>query len=87
MAVFQGIQILTLTVIPCMMIAAISFLALDTAMVVVSLVLSIFMYGFFFETHPDPDSSPSDAANMIRLEDFPEVLDGVLRAHAAAVGS
>eukprot|EP00944_MAST-04C_sp_MAST-4C-sp1_P008506 g8506.t1 len=50
MAVFQGIQILTLTVIPCMMIAAISFLTLDTAMVVVSLVLSIFMYGFFFET-------------------------------------
>ena len=36
MAVFQGIQILTLTVLPCMMIAAISFLALDTAMVVVS---------------------------------------------------
>jgi len=46
-----------------------------------------FVDGFFFETHPDPDSSPSDAANMIRLEDFPEVLDGVLRAHAAAVGS
>jgi len=40
--------------------------------------------GFFFETHPDPDSSPSDAANMIRLGDFPGVLDGVLRAHEAA---
>jgi len=40
--------------------------------------------GFFFETHPDPDSSPSDGANMIRLEDFAEVLRGVLRAHAAA---
>ena len=40
--------------------------------------------GFFFETHPDPDSSPSDAANMIRLEDFPEVLEGVLRAHRAS---
>ncbi len=40
--------------------------------------------GFFFETHPDPDSSPSDGANMIQLEDFAEVLRGVLRAHAAA---
>jgi len=40
--------------------------------------------GFFFETHPDPDSSPSDAANMIRLEEFAGVLGGVLRSHAAA---
>ena len=40
--------------------------------------------GFFFETHPDPDSSPSDGANMIQLEDFAEVLRGALRAHAAA---
>ena len=40
--------------------------------------------GFFFETHPDPDSSPSDAANMIFLKDFSEVLKGVHRAHAAA---
>jgi 2-dehydro-3-deoxyphosphooctonate aldolase (KDO 8-P synthase) len=40
--------------------------------------------GFFFETHPDPDSSPSDAANMIRLSDFPGVLKGVLSAHRAA---
>ena len=43
--------------------------------------------GFFFETHPDPDSSPSDGANMIRLEDFAEVLGGVLRCHAAAAES
>jgi 2-dehydro-3-deoxyphosphooctonate aldolase (KDO 8-P synthase) len=40
--------------------------------------------GFFFETHPDPDSSPSDGANMIRLEDFAAVLKGVLHAHSAA---
>ena len=43
-----------------------------------------FVDGFFFETHPDPDSSPSDAANMIFLKDFSEVLKGVHRAHAAA---
>jgi len=40
--------------------------------------------GFFFETHPDPDSSPSDGANMLRLESFADVLGSVLRAHAAA---
>jgi 2-dehydro-3-deoxyphosphooctonate aldolase (KDO 8-P synthase) len=43
--------------------------------------------GFFFETHPDPDSSPSDAANMLHLKDFGAVLRGVLRAHAAALES
>ena len=31
--------------------------------------------GLFFETHPDPDSSPSDGANMIPLEEFPAMLD------------
>ncbi|TAJ07714.1 MAG: 3-deoxy-8-phosphooctulonate synthase [Planctomycetota bacterium] len=40
--------------------------------------------GMFFEVHPDPDSSPSDAANMVRLADFPAVLDGVLAVHRAA---
>jgi len=39
--------------------------------------------GPFFEVHPDPDSSPSDGPNMIRLEDFSDVLDGVLRVHRA----
>ena len=43
--------------------------------------------GFFFETHPDPDSSPSDGPNMIRLEDFAGVLGGVLRAHNTATES
>ena len=43
--------------------------------------------GFFFETHPDPDSSPSDGPNMIRLEDFAEVLGGVQRAHSTATKS
>ena len=39
--------------------------------------------GLFFEVHPDPDSSPSDGPNMVRLEDFPGVLDGVLAVHRA----
>ena len=30
--------------------------------------------GLFFETHPDPDSSPSDGPNMIPLADFPALL-------------
>jgi 2-dehydro-3-deoxyphosphooctonate aldolase (KDO 8-P synthase) len=34
--------------------------------------------GLFFETHPDPDRSPSDGPNMIPLEQFPEVLQRLL---------
>lgn len=30
--------------------------------------------GMFFETHPDPDQSPSDGPNMVPLADFPNVL-------------
>lgn len=33
--------------------------------------------GFFFETHPDPDKSPSDGPNMVPLAAFPEVLGRV----------
>ena len=33
--------------------------------------------GFFFETHPDPDRSPSDGPNMVPLEHFPGVLGRV----------
>jgi 2-dehydro-3-deoxyphosphooctonate aldolase (KDO 8-P synthase) len=40
--------------------------------------------GVFFEVHPDPDSSPSDAANMVRLDEFPAILDSVLAVHRAA---
>lgn len=40
--------------------------------------------GVFFETHPEPDCSPSDGPNMIKLSDFERVLDGVLAVHAAA---
>lgn len=35
--------------------------------------------GLFFETHPDPARSPSDGPNMIPLDEFPAVLDRLLR--------
>jgi 2-dehydro-3-deoxyphosphooctonate aldolase (KDO 8-P synthase) len=34
--------------------------------------------GLFFETHPDPDKSPSDGPNMIPLADFPALLERLL---------
>jgi 2-dehydro-3-deoxyphosphooctonate aldolase (KDO 8-P synthase) len=34
--------------------------------------------GLFFETHPDPDSSPSDGPNMVPLADFPALLRRIL---------
>jgi 2-dehydro-3-deoxyphosphooctonate aldolase (KDO 8-P synthase) len=40
--------------------------------------------GYFFEVHPRPDSAPSDGPNMVALEAFPRVLDGVLAVHRAA---
>jgi len=40
--------------------------------------------GLFFEVHPDPDHAPSDGPNMVRLEDFGAILDGVLAVHRAA---
>jgi 2-dehydro-3-deoxyphosphooctonate aldolase (KDO 8-P synthase) len=39
--------------------------------------------GVFFETHPDPDSSPSDGPNMVPLADLAGVLERVLRIHEA----
>ncbi|MFO0867686.1 MAG: 3-deoxy-8-phosphooctulonate synthase [Pirellulales bacterium] len=38
--------------------------------------------GLFFETHPDPDRSPSDGPNMIPLAEFPAVLDQILQLRA-----
>jgi 2-dehydro-3-deoxyphosphooctonate aldolase (KDO 8-P synthase) len=35
--------------------------------------------GLFFETHPDPDRSPSDGPNMIPLDRFPAMLERLLR--------
>ena len=43
--------------------------------------------GLFFEVHPDPDRSPSDGPNMLRLDDFGRVLDGVIAVHRAVRGS
>lgn len=42
--------------------------------------------GLFFETHPDPDSSPSDGANMVPLEAFPAMVKRLLRLRAVAEG-
>ena len=39
--------------------------------------------GLFFEVHPDPDRAPSDGPNMVRLQDFAAILDGVLAVHRA----
>ena len=39
--------------------------------------------GLFFEVHPDPDQAPSDGPNMVRLDEFGPLLDGVLAVHRA----
>ena len=35
--------------------------------------------GYFFETHPDPDHALSDGPNMIRLEDFEDVISKLVQ--------
>ncbi|MEY3204334.1 MAG: 2-dehydro-3-deoxyphosphooctonate aldolase [Planctomycetota bacterium] len=39
--------------------------------------------GVFFETHPEPDRSPSDGPNMVPLAELRGVLERVLRIHEA----
>ena len=39
--------------------------------------------GLFFETHPDPDSSPSDGPTMVPLDQLRGVLARVVRMHEA----
>jgi len=39
--------------------------------------------GFFFETHPDPDASPSDGPTMVPLDQLRGVLARVVRMHEA----
>lgn len=39
--------------------------------------------GLFFETHPDPDKSPSDGPNMVPLDALHGVLERVLLIHEA----
>ena len=34
--------------------------------------------GLFFETHPQPDTSPSDGPNMVPLDEFPAVIERIL---------
>jgi len=34
---------------------------------------------FFLEVHPDPDNAPSDGPNMIKLDNFHSVIDGIDR--------
>jgi len=34
---------------------------------------------FFLEVHPDPDNAPSDGANMVKLENFEEIVDDIHR--------
>jgi 2-dehydro-3-deoxyphosphooctonate aldolase (KDO 8-P synthase) len=41
--------------------------------------------GIFFETHPDPDTSPSDGPNMVPLSRFRSVIERVLQIHALRV--
>ena len=38
--------------------------------------------GLFFETHPDPDRSPSDGPNMIPLDQFRAMLERLLKLRA-----
>ena len=42
--------------------------------------------GVFMETHPDPDSSPSDGPNMVHLTDLGGVLDDILTVWTAVRG-
>ncbi len=41
--------------------------------------------GLFFETHPDPDRSPSDGPNMVPLADFPALLRRILALREAVI--
>lgn len=40
--------------------------------------LSIGVAALFMETHPDPDSAPSDGPNMIPMSELPEVLETLM---------
>jgi 2-dehydro-3-deoxyphosphooctonate aldolase (KDO 8-P synthase) len=34
--------------------------------------------GYFFEIHPDPNNALSDGPNMLKLEDFENVIESLL---------
>ena len=41
--------------------------------------IAIGVDALFFETHPDPEKSPSDGPNMVPLDQFPHLIDRLLR--------
>lgn len=43
--------------------------------------------GVFVETHPDPDSSPSDGPNMISLDNLPALIGQCMRIREALIGT
>jgi 2-dehydro-3-deoxyphosphooctonate aldolase (KDO 8-P synthase) len=43
--------------------------------------------GIFFETHPEPETSPSDGANMIRLNTFAAMIDRLLQLRAVVAAT
>jgi 2-dehydro-3-deoxyphosphooctonate aldolase (KDO 8-P synthase) len=43
--------------------------------------------GIFFETHPEPETSPSDGANMIRLNTFAPMIDRLLQLRAVVAAT
>jgi len=43
--------------------------------------------GVFIETHPDPDSSPSDGPNMISLDNLPALIGQCMRIREALIGT
>ena len=53
------------------------------APVIAKAAVAVGIAGVFMEVHPDPLSSPSDGANMIRLDNFEEVLKQLLAIDGA----
>jgi len=51
--------------------------------VVARAAMAVGVDGLFIETHPNPDDSPSDGANMVRLEALPELVDSLLKIRNA----
>jgi 2-dehydro-3-deoxyphosphooctonate aldolase (KDO 8-P synthase) len=49
------------------------------APVIARAAVAVGVAGVFMEVHPDPMSSPSDGPNMIRLDNFENVLRDLLR--------
>ncbi len=52
--------------------------------VVARAAIAVGVDGLFVETHPEPDQSPSDGANMVPLDTLPDIMDSLLRIRAAS---